>query len=70
MEKRRSTAYSESANWKQNKPFPLTAWSTAELAKLPRYYVMDRFWYAMSQRLDWTPRPDGFILGKEMTLKD
>jgi peptide/nickel transport system substrate-binding protein len=28
------------------------------------------FWYAMSQRLDWTPRPDGFILGKEMKLKE
>jgi peptide/nickel transport system substrate-binding protein len=28
------------------------------------------FWYAISQRLDWTPRPDGFILGKEMTLKE
>ena len=28
------------------------------------------FWYAMSQRLEWTPRPDGFIMGKEMKLKD
>ena len=28
------------------------------------------FWYAISQRLDWTPRPDGFILGKEMKLKE
>jgi peptide/nickel transport system substrate-binding protein len=28
------------------------------------------FWYALSQRVDWTPRPDGFILGKEMTLKE
>jgi peptide/nickel transport system substrate-binding protein len=28
------------------------------------------FWYAISQRLDWSPRPDGFIMGKEMTLKE
>jgi peptide/nickel transport system substrate-binding protein len=28
------------------------------------------FWYAISQRLDWTPRTDGFIMAKEMTLKD
>jgi peptide/nickel transport system substrate-binding protein len=28
------------------------------------------FWYAITQRLDWTPRADGFILGKEMTLKE
>ena len=31
----------KSADWKQNKPFPLTAYSASELAKLPRYYVMD-----------------------------
>jgi peptide/nickel transport system substrate-binding protein len=28
------------------------------------------FWSAMSQRLDWTPRPDGFMLAKEMQLKE
>ena len=31
----------KSADWKQNKPFPLKAWSAAELAKLPAYYIMD-----------------------------
>ena len=31
----------KSADWKANKPFPLAAWSAGELAKLPRYYVMD-----------------------------
>jgi pimeloyl-ACP methyl ester carboxylesterase len=31
----------KSADWANNKPFPLTAWSAAELAKLPTYYVMD-----------------------------
>jgi len=31
----------KSADWKQNRPFPLQAWSAEELAKLPPYYVMD-----------------------------
>ena len=31
----------KSADWKENKPFPLTANSAGEMAKLPRYYVMD-----------------------------
>ena len=31
----------KSADWAGNKPYPLTAWTAAELAKLPRYYVMD-----------------------------
>ena len=31
----------KSADWKQNKPFPLKAGSAEELAKMPTYYVMD-----------------------------
>jgi pimeloyl-ACP methyl ester carboxylesterase len=31
----------KSADWKDNKPFPLTAYNAVELARLPRYYVMD-----------------------------
>jgi pimeloyl-ACP methyl ester carboxylesterase len=31
----------KSADWKQNRPFPLACWSAEELAKLPTYYVMD-----------------------------
>jgi pimeloyl-ACP methyl ester carboxylesterase len=31
----------KSADWPGNRPFPLAAWSATELAKLPRYYVMD-----------------------------
>ena len=31
----------KSADWKDNKPYPLQAWSATELAKLPTYYVMD-----------------------------
>jgi pimeloyl-ACP methyl ester carboxylesterase len=31
----------KSADWKQNKPFPLKSYSAGELAKMPRYYIMD-----------------------------
>jgi pimeloyl-ACP methyl ester carboxylesterase len=30
----------KSADWKDNRPYPLKSWSAAELAKLPTYYVM------------------------------
>ena len=31
----------KSADWKQNQPFKLTAFTASELAKMPTYYVMD-----------------------------
>ena len=31
----------KSADWKQNRPFPLEAWTADELAKLPTYYIME-----------------------------
>jgi pimeloyl-ACP methyl ester carboxylesterase len=31
----------KSADWKQNQPFPLNSWAAEELAKMPRYYIMD-----------------------------
>jgi pimeloyl-ACP methyl ester carboxylesterase len=31
----------KSADWQQNKPLPLNAWTAGELARLPTYYVMD-----------------------------
>ena len=31
----------KSADWPQNRPFPLASWSAGELAKLPTYYVME-----------------------------
>jgi pimeloyl-ACP methyl ester carboxylesterase len=31
----------KSADWQQNRPFPLRSWTADELAKLPTYYVMD-----------------------------
>ena len=37
----RAYYHQKSADWKDNKPYPLTSWSAGELAKLPTYYVMD-----------------------------
>lgn len=31
----------KSADWPENRPFPLAGWTAEELAKLPTYYVMD-----------------------------
>ena len=38
----RAYYHHKSADWKDNKPYPLKAWSAVELAKLPTYYVMDK----------------------------
>jgi pimeloyl-ACP methyl ester carboxylesterase len=37
----RAYYHHKSADWKGNTPYPLKAWTAAELAKLPTYYVMD-----------------------------
>jgi pimeloyl-ACP methyl ester carboxylesterase len=37
----RAYFHCKSADWKENKPFPLKARTAQELAKLPTYYVMD-----------------------------
>jgi pimeloyl-ACP methyl ester carboxylesterase len=31
----------KSADWPENKPFPLRSWSAEELAQMPTYYIMD-----------------------------
>ena len=31
----------KSADWKQNKPFPLKSWTADELAQMPAYYIME-----------------------------
>lgn len=38
----RAYFHQKSADWTDNRPFPLKAWTAAELAQLPTYYVMDR----------------------------
>ena len=37
----RAYYHHKSADWSQNKPFRLAAWSAGDLAKLPTYYVMN-----------------------------
>jgi pimeloyl-ACP methyl ester carboxylesterase len=37
----RAYYHHKSADWKDNAPYPLEAWTASELAKLPTYYTMD-----------------------------
>jgi pimeloyl-ACP methyl ester carboxylesterase len=37
----RAYYHHKSADWKQNKPFPLKSWTASELEKMPTYYIMD-----------------------------
>ena len=37
----RAYFHMKSADWNANQPFPLQSWTAGELAKLPRYYIMD-----------------------------
>jgi pimeloyl-ACP methyl ester carboxylesterase len=37
----RAYYHHKSADWKDNAPYPLQAWTASELAKLPTYYTMD-----------------------------
>jgi pimeloyl-ACP methyl ester carboxylesterase len=37
----RAYYHHKSADWRDNEPYPLQAWTASELAKLPTYYVMD-----------------------------
>ena len=37
----RAYFHHKSADWKENRPYPLAAWSAEELAKMPTYYIMD-----------------------------
>jgi pimeloyl-ACP methyl ester carboxylesterase len=37
----RALYHFKSADWKDNKPFPLTSWAASELAKMPTYYIME-----------------------------
>ena len=36
----RAYYHHKSADWQQNRPFPLKSWTAGELAKLPTYYIM------------------------------
>ncbi len=38
----RAYYHQKSADWAENKPFPLAGWTADELARMPTYYIMDR----------------------------
>jgi pimeloyl-ACP methyl ester carboxylesterase len=37
----RAYYHHKSADWRDNKPFPLAGWTAEELARMPTYYIMD-----------------------------
>jgi len=47
----RAYYHMKSADWKGNQPAPLASWSATELAKMPRYYVMDRGMGGMAENV-------------------
>jgi pimeloyl-ACP methyl ester carboxylesterase len=54
----RAYYHHKSADWKDNKPYPLQSWSASELAKLPTYYVMDRDKTMAETVAEEMPSPD------------
>jgi pimeloyl-ACP methyl ester carboxylesterase len=47
----RAYYHMKSADWSGNHPMPLSGWSATELAKMPRYYVMDRNMGGMAENV-------------------
>jgi pimeloyl-ACP methyl ester carboxylesterase len=47
----RAYYHMKSADWKGNHPAQLAGWSATELAKMPRYYVMDRDMGGMAENV-------------------
>ena len=47
----RAYYHMKSADWPGNHPAPLAGWSATELAKMPRYYVMDRNMGGMAENV-------------------
>jgi pimeloyl-ACP methyl ester carboxylesterase len=47
----RAYYHMKSGDWKGNHPAPLAGWSATELAKMPRYYVMDRRMGGMAENV-------------------
>ena len=38
----RAYYHQKSADWRDNRPYPLASWTAGELAKLPTYYILDK----------------------------
>ena len=66
----RAYYHHKSADWPDNKPFPLTAWSADELAKLPTYYVMDLDQGMAKTVAQQMPTPDAIAACKWLTERE
>jgi pimeloyl-ACP methyl ester carboxylesterase len=63
----RAYYHHKSADWPDNKPFPLSAWTADELAKLPTYYVMDLDKGMAATVAQHMPAPDAIAACKWLT---
>jgi len=62
--------YYKSADWKGNRPFPLTGWTASELAKMPTYYIMDLGMGVAATMAQYQPSPAQVAACKWMTEAD
>jgi pimeloyl-ACP methyl ester carboxylesterase len=66
----RAYYYFKSADWKGNQPFPLTARTADEMAKMPAYYVMDLNKGMCETALEHMPSPAEIAVCKWLTEED
>ena len=66
----RAYYYYKSADWKENRPFPLQARTAEEMAKMPTYYVMDLNKGMCETALEHMPPPAEIAACKWLTEED
>jgi pimeloyl-ACP methyl ester carboxylesterase len=66
----RAYYHHKSADWPDNKPCPLAAWTADELAKLPTYYVMDLDKGMAATVAEHMPTPDQVAACKWLTERE
>jgi pimeloyl-ACP methyl ester carboxylesterase len=54
----RAYYHHKSADWPDNRPYPLAGWTAAEMARLPTYYVMDLAQTMAETVAEHMPTPD------------
>jgi pimeloyl-ACP methyl ester carboxylesterase len=64
----RAYFHMKSGDWPGNEPFPLAAWTADELAKMPRYYIMDLDQTMAETVAPAMPTPD--VIGRCQWLPD
>jgi pimeloyl-ACP methyl ester carboxylesterase len=63
----RAYYHHKSADWPDNKPYPLAGWTADELAKLPTYYVMDLDKGMAATVAEYMPSPEQIAACKWLT---